>query len=265
MRIFFTFLLAINLLLPFSSFSGEMVLKGVYQGKNLYIINPLLDDNQNYCVFEVKINGKEYNDIINSSTFGIFLENLGFKYGQEFNILIKHHDNCYPKLVNSEVLKPISTFQIVDFSLGSNNILTFTTENESAKLTFYVEEYRWGKWNEIKKVPGEGGPQSQVYSLKVYPFTGENKFRIYQMDEKYKKFYSNEMVFNLEREKIKIISNVNKVKKEIEFSEVTRYSIVDDYGAELISGHGKTIDTNELNKGSYFLNYDNEYVLIKKK
>ncbi|MCK9256127.1 MAG: hypothetical protein GX793_09300 [Bacteroidales bacterium] len=254
-------------LIFFSSLASanEMVLSGIYQGKNLYFLNPIIDENQEYCAYEIRVNGKLYDDVINSSTFGIYLDYLGLKFGQDFKIIIKHHENCYPKLINPEVLKPLSTFKITDTELTMNNNLVFKTENESGKLVFHVEEFRWGKWNEIKKIPGEGGPQNNEYSVKVYPFNGENKFRIYQMDDKYKKFYSNEMIFNVERENIKIKTNINKVKKEIEFSDFTRYAIIDEYGAELIAGQGKTINLAELKKGTYFLNYDNEYVLIRKK
>lgn len=246
-------------------FANEMILSGVYQGKNLYFTNPSIDDSKEYCAYEIIVNNEIYENEINSSTFGIYLDVIGLKFGQDFQIIIKHHEGCSPELVNPDVLKPLSTFSITESNLALNENLVFKTKDESGKLVFYVEEYRWGKWNEIKRIPGEGGPQENEYSVKVYPFNGENKFRVYQIDDKYQRYYSEEMVFNVEKEPVKVLTKLHKVKKEIVFSDVTRYAIIDDYGAELISGQGKNVDVAELKKGNYFLTFDNEYVVIKKK
>lgn len=246
-------------------FANELVLSGIYQGKNLYFTNPSLGENEGYCAYEIIVNNTVYNSTLNSSTFGIYLDGIGLKFGQDFKIVIKHHEGCSPTLVNPEVLQPISTFSIIESNLELNDNLVFKTKDEAGKLVFHVEEFRWGKWSEIKRIPGEGGPQENEYSVKVYPFNGENKFRVYQIYDKYKKHYSEEMVFNVEKEPVKVLTKLHKVKKEIVFSDVTRYAIIDDYGAELISGQGKNVDVAELKKGNYFLTFDNEYVVIKKK
>lgn len=245
--------------------ADEMLLKGIYQGKDLYIINPMSDAGEEYCAYEVTINGTKFDDVINSSAFRIYLDFAGLEFGQEYTVAIQHHENCTPKLVNPEVLKPLCTFSIINTDLGYNDVLKFTTDNESGKLTFFVEEYRWGKWLETAKIPGEGGPGTRDYSVKVRPFSGENKYRVYQIDHLNRKFYSDEIVYNLEREKITISTSLSKVGKEIVFSTVTRYVVVNEFGEELISGNGDVVDVSNLKKGVYFLNYENEYVVFKKK
>ncbi len=243
----------------------EMVLKGIYQGKDLYIINPMLDIGEEYCAYEVIINEEPFNDVINSSAFRITLEYVGLQFGQEYQIVIKHHEDCAPKLVNPEVLKPLSTYELVNYELGYNNILKFNTTHESGKLNFHVEEFRWNKWIKIGEIPGEGGPEDRSYSQKVYPYNGENRYRVYQVDHLNRTFYSDEIVIEVEKEEITVTTPLKKIKKEIVFSGETYFAVINEYGEELISGNGIVVDVSNLKKGEYFLNFENEYVVFKKK
>ncbi|MEJ5266246.1 MAG: hypothetical protein WHW07_00370 [Bacteroidales bacterium] len=245
--------------------ADELVFKGVYQGKDLFIINPMIDIGEEYCAYEILVNNIKYDDEIRSSAFKISLDFLNLKYGEEFEVVIKHRSDCTPKLVNPEVLKPLSTYEIINYELGYNDLLRFTTTNESGKLTFYVEEYRWNRWIERGRIMGEGGPGNRNYSVKIYPFAGENKFRVYQIDHLGRRHYSEEFVFNIDKEPVKVMTKLSKVGKEIVFSGLTAYAVVNDFGEELITGVGTSIDVSNLKKGQYFLNFENEYVVFKKK
>ncbi len=245
--------------------ADEMILKGVYQGLDLYIINPMLDIGEEYCAYEVLINGTPFNDVINSSAFRITLDYVGLQFGQEYEVIIKHHPDCTPKLVNPEVLKPLSTYELLSYELGYNDILNFTTHKESGKLTFYIEEFRWNKWIQIGEILGEGGPDDRVYSQKIYPFDGENRYRIYQTDHLNRKFYSDEMIIKVDKKDVKVTCSLKKVKREITFSGDTYYSVINQFGEELITGNGNVVDVSNLKKGEYFLNFENEYEVFKKR
>lgn len=255
----------ILLLTGFKVLASEMILKGIYQGKDLYIINPMLDVGEEYCVYEVLINNEKYDEVINSSAFRISLDYAGLQYGQEYVVTIRHHEFCTPKLVNPEVLKPLCTYEIISHELGFDNVLRFITANESGKLTFYVEEFRWGKWIEIGQMPGEGGPGNRSYSIKTYPFNGENRFRVYQIDHLKRKVYSDEIVYNITKDKIKIMTKLSGVSKEIVFSDNTSYEVINEFGEELITGVGNVVNVSRLDKGQYFLNFENEYTLFIKR
>ncbi len=258
-------LIFISLFVSNSIFSEELVLKGVYQGKDLYIVNPMLDLGEEYCAYEVLVNDKIFDADLNSSAFKISLEYAGIKFGEEYKVLIKHHDNCKPHLVNPEVLKPLSSFELIDYKFSDDNMFSFTTHKESGKLTFYVEQLKWNKWVKVGEVEGLGGPDDRTYSIKLIPCNGKNNLRVYQVDHLNRRLSSDTLSFNVDKEAIVITSRKKCVKKEITFSGETNFEVINQFGEELISGSGNTVDVSNLEKGEYFLNYDNKYIVFKKR
>ena len=53
--------------------AGELVLTGIYQGSNLYVMNPFAPVGEGFCVTEVQVNGAATSDEINSSAFEVDL------------------------------------------------------------------------------------------------------------------------------------------------------------------------------------------------
>lgn len=250
----------------FNSIAGEeVVYRGIYQGKDLFIMNPMLDAGTEYCVTEISINDIIFNDVLNSSAFRISLDLFDLEYGEAYELKVKHHKNCKPSLVNPEVLKPLSMFDIIDYSISFDDHFKFTTENESGKLKFYLEEFRWGRWVDSGEINGKGGPNQNTYSVKVYPINGINKFRVYQMDHLYRRNYSDEINIEYTKDPVVLTSKLKKVKKNISFSGETMYIITNDFGEEVIKGYGKEIDVSGLEKGTYFLNYETEFTSFRKK
>jgi hypothetical protein len=97
-------------------------------------------------------------------------------------VKMKHKDGCTPVVLNPEVLKPKSTFDIVKQSIASDGTYTWTTTNETGELPFIVEQKRWNKWVKVGEVMGTGKPGEHTYSFKVTPHSGENTFRVKQVD-----------------------------------------------------------------------------------
>ena len=185
-RIIFLFLL-----FPFSfhSFAGVFTVEGVYQGRNLYVQNPFAGTGIGFCTTEVLINGKKSTDEIQSSAFEIDFSSYNLKIGDKVEVRIKHKDDCKPKVLNPEVLKLSSTFEVIAFK-AIDGIVNFTTKGESASMPFTVEQFRWNKWVKIGEVQGKGTVEANSYSVKVNNHSGINKFRIQQTDFKGPK-YSN--------------------------------------------------------------------------
>lgn len=253
------------LLLAFSFFSqaADIVLKGVYQGKNLYVMNPFSSSGVGFCVFEVRVNGQLTTDEINSSAFEIDLSVFQLKKGDKLNIVIKHKEGCKPRVINPEVLKPQSTYVAKLMKVSREGKLTWATTRESGSLPFIIEQFRWNKWITVATIEGKGTSGQNNYSVKVNPHSGNNRFRIKQVDYTQKPRYSKEIRFRSMSQPVTF--SPSRPSREIVFSEETMYEIYDYYGNLIDKGIKAKVDISGLAKGDYFLNYGTKTETFKKK
>jgi hypothetical protein len=238
-----------------------IILEGNYQGKNLYIQNPFGSNGVGFCVSEVKVNGNITTDETNSSAFEIDLKQHKLNVGDKVEIKIFHKEDCKPKVLNPEVLKPKSTFEVISMNVEKDGTFSWSTKSETGKLTYAIEQYRWNKWVKVGEVDGVGTPVTNNYSFKIVPHSGKNQVRVRQTDysgqprlSKAAEFSSD--VPDISFAPIKVKSDINFVAsgKPIE----TMYEIYDQYGNIVKKGYGDKIDVSNLPKGGYFLNYDNK-------
>ncbi|MBK6755107.1 MAG: hypothetical protein IPH53_06500 [Flavobacteriales bacterium] len=248
-------LLAALVSLP--SMAGVIVLEGRYQGKNLFVQNPFSEAGVGFCVFEVTVNDQIATDEINSSAFEIDLGNYGLKLGEAIVVKVKHKDGCTPLILNPEVLKPKSTFDIVAQSISPEGTYKWTSTNETGELPYFVEQKRWNKWVKVGEVMGVGTPGEHGYEFKVTPHSGENTFRVKQVDLTKRSRYS-EPVKYTDASVALVTWSPPKPKDEILFSANTLYEIYDQYGNIVKRGYANKIDITTLKKDLYYLNYDNK-------
>ncbi len=244
--------------------SQQIVVKGIYQGENLDILNPFGPNGIGFCVTKVTVNGVETEDAINSSAFEIDLEPYGFKFRDSINIVITHQKGCKPTVLNLYDLRPKSTFKITTMRYDkANNTIHWTTGDERSSLPFIVEQFKWKKWVKVAEIQGKGTVEKHSYFAKVEPHSGKNRFRIKQIDFSKKPRYSQEIIY---RSLLPTVSfSPAKPKTVIMFSAVTDYEIYNFYGQRLTKGRGKNIDISKFKKGDYFLNYDNTTTFFHKK
>lgn len=240
---------------------GVIILEGNYQGKNLYVQNPFASSGVGFCVTEVLVNGNITTDETNSSAFEIDFKPHKLNIGDKVEVKIKHKADCKPKVLNPEVLKPKSTFEVVSMTLDKDGLLKFSTKSETGKLTFVIEQYRWNKWVKVGEVEGVGTPNTNNYEFKLQLHSGKNTVRVRQTD------YTGQPRVSKPVEVISDIPEVTfgpmKAKTEILFMAndkpaETMYEIYDQYGNIVKKGYGNKIDVSNLPKGGYFLNYDNK-------
>jgi hypothetical protein len=236
--------------------AGTIILEGNYQGKNLYVQNPFSGTGVGFCTFEVKVNGNVTTDEVNSSAFEIDLTNFQLPVGEKLVIAIKHRDDCRPKVLNPEVLKPKSTFELVDIKVANGGLLDWSTKNESGKLAYIVEQFRWNKWIKVGEVEGKGTPSTNVYQFQVTPHSGENMFRVKQIDYSNEANISKTARFRSMSEEVKMKGA--KISKLLEFTAETMYEIYDSYGNIVKKGFAASVDCENLKKGIYYVNYDNK-------
>lgn len=237
--------------------AGTIILEGNYMGKNIFVKNPYGGAGVGFCVFEVTINGRLSPDEVNQSAFEIDFGNHDIKLGDKVIINIKHKDDCSPEVLNAEVLKPKSTFKTEKIAVEDGGVLKWTTSNETGKLNYIVEQFRWNKWVKVGEVMGKGTPGKHDYSFKITPHSGENKVRVKQVDVSGKPRYSKMAEYTSTAPAIALEGD--KFKGVINFSGgETLYEIYDRYGTIVKRGYGSSANIDNLEKGTYYVSFDNE-------
>lgn len=244
--------------------ASTVILEGNYQGKNLFVQNPFAGSGVGFCTFEVTINDQVTTDEINSSAFEIDFTAFQLEIGAKVIVKIKHGDDCKPKVLNPEVLKPKSTFDIISMKIDDQGILNWNTNNETGKLAYTIEQFRWNKWVKVGEEEGQGAKANNSYTFKITPHSGENKFRVKQVDYSRRPRYSSSVKFRDATIPPVTFAPV-KVKDIINFSAETMYEIYDAYGNIVKKGFGAKIDVTNLKRGTYYINYDKEMSKFLKK
>ncbi len=238
----------------------DLVVKGTYQGENIYVRNPFAASGVGFCAYEVTVNGTITTDEINSSAFEIDLSTYGFSIGDEVVVIIKYKDDCVPMVLNAYALQVKTPAKIESVSV-KNGVLTFSTTGETGAIPYIIEQYRWNKWIRVSEIRGKGKNQPNTYEVKVRPHTGANKFRVHETDGKKISVYSKEAVMIVTSPAI-----TYKVTKDaITFSGETMYEIYDQFGGIVFKGFNANINITSLPKGKYYLNFDNQQTEFVKK
>lgn len=94
------FLLFLFFLFAINTYAQETKFKGVFKGQNLYILNPLNETDNTYCITEIVVNGKKSKKGVLSSAFELNFSDFKIKKGADIIILFKHKNNCEPSIVN---------------------------------------------------------------------------------------------------------------------------------------------------------------------
>lgn len=241
--------------LPFAALAETIEIKGTYQGENLYVKNPFASAGVGFCVYEVTVNGMTTTDEINSSAFEVDLTVFGFRIGEPITVKINYKEGCTPRVLNPDVLSPRATFEVEEVNIEGDN-LVWTARNESGPLPYFVEQFRWNKWVTIGEVEGKGVPGAHRYSVPLRFHSGSNRFRIRQTDGQRKIKYSAEITHNSTRPPVAFTIGVGG--DEIVFSQPTMYEVYDGYGRIVFKGVGERVKIATLEKGRYYLNFDNK-------
>ena len=235
-----------------------IVIDGFYQGKDIYVKNPNGPKGVGFCVYEVQVNGEITSDEINSSAFIIDLHILGLQIGDPVTVEIIHHETCKPKVLNADAILPQSTFEVVKMGIDANGVLNWETRNEMGELPYLVQQFKWNKWVTVGEVIGTGRMERNHYSFQLDSHSGRNIYRIAQKTNKGKGRYSEEMVFE-QNSKAPVMINSMKVTNKLAFSNATHYEIFDEYGRLVKRGFDQEVNVAGLDKGLYYVNYDNRF------
>lgn len=239
---------------------ATLSIDGSYQGKNLYVQNPMDEDGFGYCATKVTVNGDIMPGGTGLAAFEIDFGQFNIGIGEPVFVVIEHNEGCNPKILNPEVLLPKSTFVVESLNITPTGKLTWTTTGENGKLPFVIEQYRWNKWVAVGEVQGKGTEGPNQYEFDVTPHSGENTVRVAQFDHSGRGRYSKEIAFK--SPVMEVSKKPSIVKDKIEFYTngipvETRYEIYDAYGNIVKKGVDKVVNCTNLVKGVYYINYDN--------
>jgi hypothetical protein len=102
--ILFSYLFSIAATLPANC--DTIILKGVYNGKNISIQNPFRPGTSRFCIQSFPaINDTVTTRIVKSSVIEIDLASHKLKKGDKVEIVIMHGCDCKPNILNAQVLE----------------------------------------------------------------------------------------------------------------------------------------------------------------
>lgn len=237
----------------------EYVVSGVYNGKNLYVQNPLSSNMKDYCTREVWVNGQQIFANPRSSAFTVNLSHLSEL--EPVTVRIVYANGCAPKIINPQVIHTRNNFRYLTIQIDSNKLEWLTTgELESGK--FFIEKLQGGRWQPIGSQQAIGKENSR-YQAAVEHHSGENKYRLKYLQEDGETFYSSVQTYEVASEPITFAPT--RVSDVIYLSRETDYEVTDAKGNQLLKGRGKEIKLGHLSSGLYYLNFDNRKEKFYKK
>jgi len=249
-----------------SLFSAEVEFSGTFFEQNAYIKNPT--SGSAFCISEVLINGSKAKAELNTGVVVVDFAANGLKFCDKFNMVVKYTGENKPELINPKSFVSSSTFDLVSAKIepsGNAFNLVFTIKGESAPLPFYVEHYRGNEWVSCGVFPGKGGSAEKTYTMPFAGLAGENRIRVYQVDDDGMKAREKETIVMSPKSDAVVVKKIAS-GKEIVFSGVTEYKVVEaSTGNIKLHGMSDQVNISTLPKGKYFIVYEDVYKKFKQK
>lgn len=238
-------------------------LSGLYQGENLLVVNETNPDGVGFCCYEVRVNGQLTADEVNSHAFEIDLRSQGIVLGKGLSVRLMHRPGCAPRILNPEVVKPSPGFELIDFKVSSTGDVVWTSSEERGRMPYVLQQFKWGKWVDVVRVDGRGGPGERHYSARIDPIFGENLLRLTHLAPDGSLEVKGEARFSAEVPQVDF--EYNHKKQKIEFSRPTQFEVVDAFGTVVLRGNGRQGVLRYLARGEYFVNFGARSETFKKR
>ena len=180
-------LLLVAVLFSFSSNAAIFVISGIYQGRNVFIQNPSLnDDGVTFCTNDVYVNDVKVMSNITSGAYEIDLSAI--RITSQLTIKITHKDGCKPRVMNPQVIRPSSMFHFNSFQVDKEHFI-WSTRGEKPRGKYLLEYYGADKWMLIKEMPNKGSVILNNYDTDgVMP--GTHKYRLKLIEAEGRVHYS---------------------------------------------------------------------------
>ena len=269
MRVFFVLYIGISLFSFFLSpiaTAGELFITGVYQGKSLFIQNPIVKFPHIFCIYEIQVNNKS----ISSYLFKLSAIEIKFEGIQKFEpvmVKILYKNECRPIVLNAHVLFWHSGFSFTSINITDTTdntlFLQWTTRGEKKDAIYTIEKMNEGKWQKIDQIHALGNFISQQYTYTLPNEAEFYKLRIQYAFAKERPHYSEEIEHITYKDLITFYPQT--VSDRITFSKICDYQIIDANENALMQGTAKEVYVKKLQKGEYTLILDTQKETFYKK
>ncbi len=230
----------------------ELAFTGVYQGKVLYIQNPLADGVDDFCVKEVHLNGRVLN--LNLKLSALEIDFKGLDLYTPVAIRILHDTICTPKIVNPQAIFWHSSFRF-NFIQIVEEELKWETRGERASANYVIEKLNGeDDWFELDEMPSQGKFASSEYSYSPEFTEGSNKFRVKYLASSSSYLYSDEV--ELVFYKTPITFSPKVVSDKITLSQTAPFEILNEREEVILTGNAKEIPLRLLKPGTYYIILD---------
>ncbi len=237
----------------------EFTFKGVYQGKNIYVQNPLSDDRKNFCTKAVYVNDLLVVNNPKTSAYEVDLSYLSIN--EPLLIKIIHSGGCVPKVINPQVIRAKNKFQFLSVYVDSS-VIRWITKSEVENGKYFLEQYISDKWVIIDMQEAIHDNNTNQYQTIPKHERGLNRYRIKYVTEE-DVFYSQVQQFYAKNSPVTVMPDT--AQEKIVLSRETDYEILDAEGNQVAQGKAKEIDLVHLSAGLYYLNIENRTEKIIKK
>jgi hypothetical protein len=263
MRINIHFVVAFLLLSGLSNAQpADTVLKGMYYGYNLYVINPLTAQGT-YSITDVEVNGRPSRDQLKSSAFEVDFELMSLETGKAVEVKMVYDSAYPPVIVNSEDLLPPDDFRFVNTN-SRRGKLFWRISGRPGTSPFVVEQFKWNKWVKLVEIDVSDTVEAGLYGIDIEPHSGLNTYRIKKIDARGQIVFSKDEKYRAgEQAEVNIVPSKNE--DELMFSYETAYEIYSANGKLLKRGKEKYVDIKDLPRGKYYVNFDNKTEIISKR
>lgn len=177
----FFFIISVHFL-----YAHELLISGVYLGKNLYVQNPSCNEQSGFSIQSVYVNGKLKIENPTASTFELDLSDWDINTPLEIKII--YREDCVPELINPQVIKPKNSFYFGKVA-ALNDSLTWETKGEIGIHKFLIEKWTGNDWLIIQACDGKGLTKNH-YRIKLNQGSSDNMFRLKYIDGNGRTFFS---------------------------------------------------------------------------
>ncbi|MEM7551076.1 MAG: hypothetical protein AAF363_15440 [Bacteroidota bacterium] len=234
------------IVLQFATQASEILITGLYKGKDLYIRNPYASGGE-FCIQSIILNDVEI--IKKPRVAAIKLDLSRFNMNDKIKIQIIHEESCLPDILNPGDIIFTQEFGFVS-ARASSKALFWRSKNEKEGGYYQTQKFKDSEWSNLERLEPKPGRGTKNYELPIQHSDKENMYKIlYVIGEE--EFESKPLEYVILDEPI-TFSPVNSSDK-ITFSKEAFYEVHDSEGNQIMKGTAKEIVVFPLKKGKYFL------------